>query len=92
VIGLGVAGLAVVLLVLDQTTDLPVPYGYDGSGFRFLIGGVVALLVVIVLGWQYRDIFLSNSLGKQLAFAQSVAGLVQLLSQLVLSRFAIVAI
>lgn len=28
VIGLVVAGLAVVLLVLDQTTDLPVPYGY----------------------------------------------------------------
>ncbi|MFC7073807.1 hypothetical protein ACFQJ7_10800 [Halovenus rubra] len=56
VIGLGVAGLAVVLLVLDQTTDLPVPYGYDGSGFSFLIGGVVALLVVIVLGWQYRDV------------------------------------
>lgn len=52
----------------------------------------MALLVVIVLGWQYRDIFLSNSLGEQLAFAQSVAGLVQLLSQLVLSRFAIVAI
>lgn len=56
VIGLVVAGLAVVLLVLDQTTDLPVPYGYDGSGFSFLIGGVAALLDVIVLGWQYRNL------------------------------------
>ena len=57
VIGLVVAGLAVVLLVLDRTTDLSVPYGYDGSGSRFLIGALVALLVVIVVGWQYRDIF-----------------------------------
>jgi hypothetical protein len=56
VIGLVVAGIAVVLLVLERTTDLSVPYGYDGSGFSFLIGAGVALLVVIVVGWQYRDV------------------------------------
>lgn len=55
-IGLVVAGLAVVLLVLDRTTDLSVPYGYDGSGLGFLIGALVGLLVVIVVGWQYRDV------------------------------------
>jgi hypothetical protein len=70
VIGLGVAGLAVVLLVLDQTTDLPVPYGYDGSGFSFLIGGVVALLVVILAkttrregGDEWQDLLRDGYLG-----------------------------
>jgi hypothetical protein len=56
VIGLIVAGVAVVLLILDRTTDLPVPYGYDGSGVGFLIGALVALLVVISVGWRYRDV------------------------------------
>lgn len=35
----------------DSRLVLPFfPYGYDGSGFSFLIGALVALLVVIVLG------------------------------------------
>lgn len=55
VIGLVIAGLAVVLLVVDRTTDLSVPYGYDGTGFGFLGGALVALLVVLVVGWQYRE-------------------------------------
>ncbi|TKX68082.1 hypothetical protein [Halorubrum sp. SP9] len=54
-IGIGVAGLAVLLMILDRTTDLSVPYGYDGSGFNFLIGVLVALLIVVYTGLRYSD-------------------------------------
>lgn len=54
-IGIGVAGLAVLLMVLDRTTDLSVPYGYDGSGFTFPIGVLVALLIVVYTGLRYSD-------------------------------------
>lgn len=52
-VGVAVAALAVVLLVLDRTTDLAVPYGYDDGAF--VVGAVVALFAVAVVGWQYRD-------------------------------------
>ena len=54
-IGIVIAGLAVVLLVLDRTTGLAIPYGYDASGFRFWIGAAVAILVLLIAGWRYRD-------------------------------------
>jgi len=55
-VGAAVALLAVVLLVLDRTTDLPVPYGYDsGSGLLFAVGAVVALALVAVGLLRYRD-------------------------------------
>lgn len=54
-IGIGVAGLAVALMILDRTTDLSVPYGYDGTGFTFPIGVLVALLIVVYTGLQYSD-------------------------------------
>ncbi|MFB6141341.1 MAG: hypothetical protein ABEJ26_13020 [Halosimplex sp.] len=54
-VGVAVAALAVVLLVLDRTTDLAVPYGYDGGG-SVVVGAVGALVVVLaVLAWYYRD-------------------------------------
>jgi hypothetical protein len=54
-IGIGVAGLAVVLMILDRTTDLSVPPGYDESEFNFLIGVLVALLIVVYTGLRYSD-------------------------------------
>lgn len=56
-VGLVVAGLAIAFLILDRTTNLSVPYGYEGSGFRFLMGAAVVVLVVVVVGWKYRNIF-----------------------------------
>jgi|GEM_PF-1434196 len=54
-LGVGFALLAVLFLVLDRTTDLPVPYGYDGGG-SLVIGAVGASVIVVgVLAWYYRD-------------------------------------
>jgi len=52
-IGAVVALLAVGLLVLDSTTDISVPYGYDGSAF--LLGAAVAVVAVVAVVWRYRD-------------------------------------
>ena len=57
VVGALVAALAVGLFVLDSTTDLSVPYGYDGDAF--LLGAAVAVVAVVAVGWRYRDV-LSN--------------------------------
>jgi len=53
VVGALVAVLALGLWVLDSTTDMSVPYGYDGDAF--LLGAAVAVIAVAVVGWRYRD-------------------------------------
>jgi hypothetical protein len=53
VVGALVAVFALGLFVLDSTTDMSVPYGYDGDAF--LLGAAVAVIAVAVVGWQYRD-------------------------------------
>ncbi|WP_123539158.1 hypothetical protein [Halosimplex salinum] len=53
VFGAAGAAIAVALLILDRTTDLAVPYGYDGDAF--VLGAVVALIAVVAVGWRYRD-------------------------------------
>ena len=54
-LGIGFAILAVGFLILDRTTDLPVPYGYDGGG-SLVVGAVGAVITVLaVLAWYYRD-------------------------------------
>ena len=52
-IGAAVALLAVALFVMDSTTDMSVPYGYDGSAF--LLGAAVAAVAVVAVAWRYRD-------------------------------------
>jgi hypothetical protein len=51
-IGLLVAGIAVLLLVVEGTSTLPVPTGYDGTGFSIQLGAGVVLLVAIGVAWQ----------------------------------------
>ena len=52
-VGAAVALLAVGLFVLDSTTDMSVPYGYDGSAF--LLGASGAVVAVVAVAWRYRD-------------------------------------
>jgi len=53
VVGALVAVLALGLWILDSTTEMSVPYGYDGDAF--LLGAAVAVIAVAVVGWRYRD-------------------------------------
>lgn len=53
-VGAAAAGLAVVLLALDQWTDLTVPYGYDSDSLiLFFVGATVAVIAVAVTGYRY---------------------------------------
>lgn len=53
-VSVAVAGLAVVLLALNQWTDLNVPYGYDSGNIGlFLVGATVAVIAVALSGYRY---------------------------------------
>ncbi|QLH79059.1 hypothetical protein HZS55_17930 [Halosimplex rubrum] len=55
-VGVGAALLAVALFVLDRTTDLAVPYGYDtDSTLLFAVGAVVAVAAIAVTVARYQS-------------------------------------